>query len=149
MKLSTYLLALSSLVLAALAAITYYEEKPSSPTPLIETHRIEHLKKVFLHTPGEYSIMYQGSNSNNELILTKVRDLPYIAERSAHSDLVKIPTRILNDAPAGEMYLTIEFYNPYYFQVNIHVDTPDAVTGSQFQYREGKFEKTGYTDDIR
>ncbi len=130
------------------------ESKPTSTTSTVKTElRIESIRKVFVHKPGGYSILWE--NENKELIAWEFGELcsdkspSFIKEKQGSWHAARIRTRVINDVEGnGVMWGVIRHYNEYWFEVDIHV-TVDDIGGGSFRYREGKMDKTGSTNVLK
>ena len=120
-------------------AETAKEEKP-------EEFRIENVKKVFVHTPGGYSVLYENRYSKELVNSGHISDIDFIRSRASSWTGARVITKIYNDIDGESGYVVIRFYNSNYFEADIHISVRD-ITGGDFKYRTSSkgSSKTGTT----
>ncbi len=127
-------------------------EKTDATSSAKAEFKIEKIRKVFVHEPGEYSILVE--DESKELISWKLdkgkNTHPFIQERVNNNwNTAKVFVRVFNDAQEDEgMWAIIRFYNEYWFEVELHVDTQN-IEGGSFKYKSGKTNRTGSTHVLK
>ncbi len=118
------------------------QEKEKEPEEL----RIENVKKVFLRTPGSYSLLYEDPSTKELTESGDVRYIPFIESNKSHWSGVKVIVKVYNDTE-GDGYAVVRFHNKYWFTVDIHTKL-ENITGADYKYRSGKHTKTGTTREV-
>lgn len=128
------------------------EEKVEVQSEPYELVKIENVKKVFVHTPGLYTILYEDSDTK-ELTHSNYLNVDYYAiqkkmkEDDASWYSVRVDLKMFNDAEPGKGWMVIWYHNHLLYKVEIHTSI-DSVTGGDFSYKSGKHNRTGTTRAI-
>ena len=106
----------------------------------VETLRVNNLVKVFMHQPGDYTMMYEdGGEYFTDRILTCHGSNPHGAIASWINEKIvrlgfskgHVEVIIKKDvAPGQEMYVFAEMFDEYTYRVTIHISSPEVFGGA-------------------
>lgn len=111
----------------------------TAPITKVREERVENIVRVFVHNPGEYSVLIEKDG--------KLIDRSFSWHVIGSGGTVEIAT----DASQGEpMYATITYYekegSDHHQDVVIHVHSPQDLEGGGWSRRVGKHTHTGKTN---
>ncbi len=144
--LNSVLLTLFAILIAGCGKAKQAEADAPEPEKLT----IKDVQKVFVHTPGSYSVMFTNPEAPGTLLHSgQLAEIKFIAQKQGwnmHS--VQKVTTIYTDASPGKMWVEVRAYNAYYFKIDIHL-TLDEISGGGFDYKVGKSSRDGSTSVLR
>ncbi len=138
------------MLLSALVQISFAENKPSSII-------ITNIVRVFMHQPGEYSVLYQEGIELKSFAFYSVNfHQPFQGLNVGRGQNLNIKVKIIMDVKEDEPMWALAkttgkgnwMNNTQDIEVSIHVHSQKDINGAGWMVQDGKTKKFGMTQVI-